>query len=744
MELSTWTTRRQVDGQTGPVVDFLVLSEFDIAAGSTVRYQYPSEVPGVTPDWLAEQQIPEGIHARESDVSYLFINRNGAVLDNDLHEQGEIDNKRGATDFFLYGINVVRTRKDDTVKRGAVVKSLAVFSRWHFVESFKWVLSKGLDNYFKEPNLETLVTLYKSLNSMDLTGLSLPTTLERQLMQRNVGKVGEMVQVLNEKQQSSKSIDGTTNTTSTSKSPSPRIENRDDSGEVGEDAMMQYCQPSHWMHKVAFDYNNESLDLSIYPHLSPDEVGDINVVRLLRVLKGHTITIFNALLKGSRVMIVGHGHSAKDIAQYVLSAAALIAPSCPGVLRRVYPYVNLSDLSFLEGPHGYLAGALNPMFAQKEEWWDILVDFGTFSTAGQGGPSGKGADDEVAITIKAGADPGRSLGAGVAEETLDTSAHSAGSEDDAASERRMLERSKAQMSGDRAFVAALLAEVEVEKLGEEALRVRFGDLGRACLLQACDDSALLSSRKLSGLGKRSFLVNAHRASDIKAMGGIARGSFRRLWGVGAHWGSAGSDSDTEDDGQEEEEEDDDEEDDGEAIKKVEVRASVATCRHVVRLLSRRLLHEEGLHWGETKALLTGLYDAITTPQDSIHREELTQLMVLLLPAETSGVGADGTDIYACLGVSSHGVQVLASSLYSAAPSVRRVAAQLLDRVRRYKSTTGAFHSLNPMLRYAYWGQKRKDQQALDSEESSFSATTIGSRTAEPRQPAVSSRDASFF
>ena len=320
----------------------------------------------------------------------------------------------------------------------------------------------------------------------------------------------------------------------------------------------------------------------------------------------------------------------------------------------------------------------------------------------------------------------------------------------------MMERSKAQLSGDRAFMTALLSEVEVEKLGEEALRLRFGDLGRACLMQACDEGTLLTSRKLSELSKRSFLVNAHRAADIKTMGGISRGSFRRLWGVGAHWGSAGSDSDTEDGEEEEEEEEEGEEEGEDDVEEEEVggakgknrgpRTSIATCRHVVRLLCRRLLHEEGLHWGEMKAILSGIHDAITTPppQDSMHREELTQLMVLLLPAETSGVGADGTNIYACMGVSAHGVQVLASCLYSASPSVRRVASQLLSRVRRYKSTMGAFQSLNPMLRTAYWSMKKKEEHVLIEEEAAFAGTAIGQQTTTPRQPAASSRDVSFF
>jgi hypothetical protein len=34
----------------------------------------------------------------------------------------------------LYGINLVFNKSDSSVRRGAVVKSLAVFSRYHFVE----------------------------------------------------------------------------------------------------------------------------------------------------------------------------------------------------------------------------------------------------------------------------------------------------------------------------------------------------------------------------------------------------------------------------------------------------------------------------------------------------------------------------------------------------------------------------------------------------------------------------------
>ena len=244
---------------------------------------------------------------------------------------------------------------DTTVKRGAVVKSVAIFSRWSFVGSFKWILEQGLENYFHDPSLDTLVSLYEAINSINLEGTPLPSTIERHLMCRNVAQIDKMVEVLSERLQRQKS------------EASPR--------ENEPSPLLQYCQPSHWAHLIPLEYNQDKhLDVTILPHLGPDEVGDINVVRLLQTMREHTVSVLNALMKGRRVMVVGHGHSTKDLTQIVLSLVSLAATACPGILRRAYPYVNLSDLGFLEGSRGYIAGTTNPMFAQRTDFWDVLVE----------------------------------------------------------------------------------------------------------------------------------------------------------------------------------------------------------------------------------------------------------------------------------------------------------------------------------------------------------------------------------
>ena len=139
--IQPWTPQKQITKEIvskHKVIDYVVLSEFDIDIGSTVRHQYPSDIPSVTPDWLAEHCIPEGIHAREEDdLTYLFLNRTAPVLQKILvDENNEGYSLKEGGELFLFGVNICRTKKDDSVKRGAVVKSIAIFSRWSFVESF--------------------------------------------------------------------------------------------------------------------------------------------------------------------------------------------------------------------------------------------------------------------------------------------------------------------------------------------------------------------------------------------------------------------------------------------------------------------------------------------------------------------------------------------------------------------------------------------------------------------------------
>lgn len=82
-----WEIKNTYDGYvqsengSDNIIDHVVLAEFDIDTGSTVRYQYPEEVPYCSSDWLAENMLPEGVHNRDEDWTYMFLNRKCRRID---------------------------------------------------------------------------------------------------------------------------------------------------------------------------------------------------------------------------------------------------------------------------------------------------------------------------------------------------------------------------------------------------------------------------------------------------------------------------------------------------------------------------------------------------------------------------------------------------------------------------------------------------------------------------------------
>lgn len=305
-------------------VDYVVLAEFDIDTGSTVRHQYPHNIPSYKADWFAEFMLPEGAHNRDSDYTYIFLNRDANSIDHEFWIRPPHYNPTIATSHtapadsetkFLYGINLVKTKHDSSVRRGAIVKAMCIFSRYHYLEAFKKPLDLAIEKYFANPSVTVLETLFNALNTMDLSLLKRPNIMQQCLMRRGVC-----------------------------------YENSDNNQTAyipqSWTATVQFsCQTDS---SVSDSGNDESIPLSIPLYRTPDEVGDISVTALVRTFGEATMRIFHAILMKQRVLFVGYNHAAGDVAQMVFSAVAMVAPPLTNIIKRTYPYANLSDLSFLE------------------------------------------------------------------------------------------------------------------------------------------------------------------------------------------------------------------------------------------------------------------------------------------------------------------------------------------------------------------------------------------------------------
>lgn len=89
------------------------------------------------------------------------------------------------------------------------------------------------------------------------------------------------------------------------------------------------------------------------------------------------ILLLNALLTEKRILFLGHGQPAGNVASFVLAACALSGHVLRGFTERAFPYSNLAGLDTLEATPGYIAGVINPRFEDLQHTWDILCNIET-------------------------------------------------------------------------------------------------------------------------------------------------------------------------------------------------------------------------------------------------------------------------------------------------------------------------------------------------------------------------------
>jgi len=260
-----------------------------------------------------------------------FVCPDGDLDDEDMDSKFE-ELKRQEN--MLLCINLVKTKLDKSVRRGAIVKSLAVCSRNREVFYLRPVILQALTKYFDcegpEEQKVYLETFFSALNNIDLT--LKPVFSE---VQQRVYRAARL------KLSNSKAH---RNSFSRSK----------------------------------FEFAGVSIPLSFPVMIEDDEVDMTSVKALLQKFDESIMDIYNAIVSGRRILFLGHNEAAADVCKYTLSACLLVSPPLRGILKRVYPYAHLSDIGFLE-TKGYIAGVTNPIFQQHTAWWDVLCDITTGS-----------------------------------------------------------------------------------------------------------------------------------------------------------------------------------------------------------------------------------------------------------------------------------------------------------------------------------------------------------------------------
>ncbi|WWC88583.1 uncharacterized protein L201_003495 [Kwoniella dendrophila CBS 6074] len=477
-------------------VHFCLLAEFDIDAGATLAHQYPYPT-GTDEHRLAELMLPDGAHLRAEDwtIFYLGQTPSSAIAPLLSHETTttkdgrmsidsssasvSVDDKRtsimpldratrgvaGSGGGLLYVLNCVRMKEDKKMRRGAMVKAMAICTPNPYIGIYKPLLLLALEEYFLSPSPEILARLYDSANAISTAGMPRLTRYERILLRSSERKdlleekfgltepltgteenfeeiASETGHIFLEGTQESlprpasgsamsnhrktlssssgirmgmvrKGSSGSTSQAHLATPPSKEGRLTPDTG-----TNYSYANPTiadqhnhtkrkgvprdtHFFETEA-RFKKITVPIRIPMTVFDEDVGDYSIIELVQTFS-HNITpfpppyhsylhtngslthpiilILNAILSNKRIMFLGHGLPANQVARMVLSACAL-GSGCGQVLRGLtsiaFPYANLASLDILEEFHsGFIAGVTNPRFEELPQTWDILCNLET-------------------------------------------------------------------------------------------------------------------------------------------------------------------------------------------------------------------------------------------------------------------------------------------------------------------------------------------------------------------------------
>ena len=390
------------------IIDFVLLSEFDILKGSTLRQQYPNPT-GVDPQVLAELMLPEGGHSRDTDWTWFM-----------LHHHLPSQDPEHPTDQ-IYALNLVMTKKDDSAQRGARMKALAICSKKPFIHVFRPLLILALDRYFNTSDPDMLKVVYDAINDSDISKIApIPEyrrriieqteTSQLQGIEKTVMKL-KPIQGSNEDMRSRTTSDGALKKRNRSQSESHTKKRQTvatfDQLEMQNTSLIRRRAsvfPENKTQQVTVTAYKVSMKFQI-PIISTkriERIGEFSMIDFIQkynktgeevptgpIIKElhssgpstpNLIVLINAVLTGKRVLFLGHHISASDVCQHVLALVSLASGNgaiLRGIAKRCFPYCSLAMLDTVLKCSGYIAGVTNPAFETHPKWWDVLVNVKT-------------------------------------------------------------------------------------------------------------------------------------------------------------------------------------------------------------------------------------------------------------------------------------------------------------------------------------------------------------------------------
>jgi hypothetical protein len=198
-----------------------------------------------------------------------------------------------------------------------------------------------LERYYTDPSVAVLQELYEAFNFLPLDHCPRPNRIEQTLMRWGVSHTFPSSTI------NHRSLLYDTSSPLNASSSSISLSSYTTSSSLDSYPLVDYT-PSRWYYTDTITLFERNQAIHIPLHTTPDDLGISSLIFLIKIFREATMKIFHAILTKKRILFVGYDHAAGDVCQMVLSAVSMIAPPLVNVIRRAFPYANLSDLSFLE------------------------------------------------------------------------------------------------------------------------------------------------------------------------------------------------------------------------------------------------------------------------------------------------------------------------------------------------------------------------------------------------------------
>lgn len=414
--------------------------------------------------------LPDGAHMRGEDwtVFYLGQSPQSSVAPMLTHESDTVDKarlankrasmfpsserpRRGAPGGgLLYVLNCVRMKEDKTVRRGAMVKALAIATPHPYIGIFKPLLLLALEEYFKNPSFDILARLYDSANNISLVGMPKLTRSELILLRQTDRKdlletrfleakeaanlapsviddssIQEQPQDANGDHERKGSVSSSVRPPMGRKGSSASSSFPGGGSDLMTDKRRNVPRDTHFFETEA-RFRQITVPIRVPMTVFDEDVGDYTIIELVQTFGQnaspfpgpyhswlhtngpHThpiILIFNAILCHKRVMFLGHGLPANHVARMVLAACAMVTGSgqvLRGITETAFPYTNLASLEVLEQFDGFVAGTCNPRFEELPQTWDVLCNLETGKVTVSKELRRLGGDDSIPSTLLRG------------------------------------------------------------------------------------------------------------------------------------------------------------------------------------------------------------------------------------------------------------------------------------------------------------------------------------------------------